>query len=330
MPSDTGDLDKYLKSIGEKPIAEMSTEPPKPAAAAPSEPYQGILAPGPMEGVQRGVAKGAAELGVGAARLAGKGIGLVSPNAQSELGELAQRVPGAKQLQEFADRPYADPGEMAGDIGLNLATAGGVGATRLPGLVKGLAGRIAPTSQYVRGVGWIPTRFGRVAAGAGTATEAAAKGAVGGAIADPDDPGTGAAVGAAGGVVPGAVSKALQGRAGQYLGGSLARSVAGVAVPAAVGYAVGGKQGAEVGGGLGLTNLVHHGLRHTVVSYHSPMGQWLHKFGKGLFDKGGRLIGWINPTTGGFVAAQIAGSGAPKQAYDRYTTSAPTDESDTQ
>jgi hypothetical protein len=330
MPDDG---DAYMKSIG-YPQGGKAGKPTAVAAADPTDSGQGILAPGPMEGVQRGIAKGAAELGVGAARLAGKGIGLVSPNTQSELGELAQRVPGAKQLEAFADRPYADPGEMVGDIGLNLATAAGVGPTRIPGLVKGLAGRIAPTSQYARGVGWIPTRFGRVAAGAGTATEAAAKGAVGGAIADPDDPGTGAAAGAIGGAVPVGVGHFMQTPTGGYLGGALARGAAGAATGGGLGYLFGGQGGAQRGaeaGGLGaLGHGLMHGARHTTVSYHSPIGQWLQKFGKGLFDKGGKLIGWINPTTGGFVASSMIASGAPQDAYDRYTTPAPTDEGDAQ
>jgi hypothetical protein len=318
--------DDYMKEIG-YPQGGKAGKPTAVAAADPTDDGQGILAPGPLEGVQRGIAKGAAELGVGTARLAGKGLGLIAPQARSELGELVQRVPGEKQLEAFADRPYADPGEMAGDIGLNLATAGGVGATRIPGLVKGLAGRIAPTSQYVRGIGWIPTRFGRIAAGAGTATEAAAKGAVGGAIADPDDPGTGAAVGAVGGALPLGLGQGMRTSTGQYLGGALARGAAGAAAGGGVGYLFGGPGGAQRGaeaGGLGaLGHGLMHGTRHTVVSYHSPVGRWLQKFGKGLFDKSGRLIGWINPATGGFVASSLVASGAPQDAYDRYTTPAP-------
>jgi hypothetical protein len=308
MPSDTGDLDKYLKSIGEKPIAEMSTEPPKTAATAPSEPYQGILAPGPVEGLQRGMGKGAAELGVGAARLAGKGIGLVSPAAQSKLGQLAEQVPGVQQLEEFADRPYEDPGEVAGSLGMSVL--GGAAAERgIASGVTGLVGRMTPLARYARGAGGasvVPTTAGKITRYAAPAAGAVGAGAIGGAAGDPADPVTGAEVGAATGFVPSALGRAMRSRAGQYLGGSLTRSAAGAAM-----------HGVAPGAGM-----FAHGLRHTVVSYHSPMGQWLQKFGKGLFDNGGKLIGWINPLTGGFVASSAlsAATPMPAPAADEGTT----------
>jgi hypothetical protein len=297
------DLDKYMKEIGEdKPIA------PTAAAKAPSEPYQGILAPGPVEGLQRGMAKGAAELGVGTARLAGKGIGLISPGAQSKLGQLAEQVPGVQGLEEFADRPYEDPGEVAGSIGMGVM--GGAAAER--GIASGLANvvdRMTPLARATRG-GFVPTTAGKVTKYAAPAAGAVGAGALGGVAGSPQDPVTGAEVGAATGFVPSALGRALRSRAGQYLGGSMARSAAGATLHSVV-------------PGAGLLG---HGLRHTVVSYHSPVGQWLQKFGKGLFDTSGKLIGWINPLTGGFVASGTLSAATPTRVPDELSPTASNEE----
>jgi hypothetical protein len=313
-------VDEYMKSIGYPTGGKAAGAPAAKADA--SEKYQGILAPGPLEGVQRGIAKGAAELGVGAGRLAGKGVGLLSPSTQESLGNLAERVPGVKRLEAFADRPYADPGELSGSLGLTALS----GAAAERGIASGLANvvdRFTPLAEATRtrGLGqfagnklrMVPTTAGQVTKYAAPVAGAVGAGAAGGAAGDPEDPVTGAEIGAATSFMPPGVSKVLRSRVGTNLGGHIARSIAGHAVPAALGgaagYAYGGPRDALIGAG------VASGMRHSVVSYHSPTGRWLTKFGHGLFDRAGKLVGWINPLTGGFIASSVVASGASPSDY---------------
>lgn len=323
-------LDSYLKDIGAPSVSGMSTEPaPSPSAPAATDRYQGILAPGPLEGVQRGIGKAGAEAAVGAGRLAGKGIGLVSPSMQTSLGAMAQRVPGVKQLEQFADRPDEDPGETAGNVLGSFLVGPETGAGVLEPRIASFLDSIHPLARMTRtrGLGeyaathsrFVPTPMGRVAKVAAPAGALAARGAVGGAIANPDDPVTGAEVGAVSGAVPGLLGRGMQSPTGKYLGGALARGAAGAATGGALGYGLGGEHGAMSGAGTGLSLGLIHGAKHTAVSYHSPVGRWLQKFGKGMFDKSGRFLGWINPLTGGFVAGRIYSSGAPQQAYENYS-----------
>jgi hypothetical protein len=295
----------------QEPGTPVATTPLAPTPPDPSVEGSGILGPGDLKSTARGMAKGAAEFGVGATRLAGKGLGLISPGAQSKLGELAEQVPGVTRLEQFADRPYTDLAEAAGDLGGSMLSGGAIERGLTTGIVRGVEA-ITPLARYARGAGGmsvVPTTAGKITKYAAPAAGAVGAGVAGGIAGDPQDPVSGAEVGAATGFVPGAVGRGMRSRAGQYLGGSLTRSAAGAAM-----------HGALPGAGL-----FGHGLRHTVVSYHSPVGQWLQKFGKGLFDKGGRLIGWINPVTGGFVASNALGGGPPSDdsAPDPYQQPSP-------
>jgi hypothetical protein len=295
----------------QEPGKPEATTPLAPTPPDPSMEGSGILGPGDLKSTARGMAKGAAEFGVGATRLAGKGLGLISPGAQSKLGELAEQVPGVPRLEQFADRPYTDLAEAAGDLGGSILSGGAIERGITTGLVRGVDA-LTPLARMTRTpagqLTFVPTTAGKITKYAAPAAGAVGAGAAGGIAGDPEDPVTGAEVGAATGFVPGAVGRGMRSRAGQYLGGSLARSAAGAAM-----------HGAAPGAGL-----FAHGLRHTVVSYHSPMGQWLQKFGKGLFDQGGRLIGWINPLTGGFVASNALGGGpTDDSAPDPYQQPSP-------
>lgn len=278
------------------------------ASAAPAAPsagddvdrtHQGILAPGPMEGLQRGFAKEAASLGVGAARLGNRAVGFLSPGLRTSLSDLAERVPGVKELEAFADRPSEDWGETAGGIGFDLAGGAGIGELGVGSKIAQGASRIAPTGRYVRGMGFMPTRWGKVAGAASTAGEAAAKGAIGGAITDPDDPLTGAGLGAvAGAAIPGA-SAALRSKYGQAMGGFATRGAVSAALTT-LGHAFGVPP--QVLGVLGIAPFVHH--------WHG-LGRHLHGFGKGAMTAAGRGIRHIPAT-----AAGMAGSRAEQQLED--------------
>jgi hypothetical protein len=287
------EIDDWYKSIQAAPAA--SAPGGAPTGDTPDR-YQGILAPGPMEGLQRGFAKEAASLGVNAARLGNRGIGLLSPGLRTSLSDLAERVPGVKRLEAFADEPSQDWGETAGGIGFDLAGGAGLGELGVgSGIARG-ASRIAPTARYVRGMGFMPTRWGKVAGAASTAGEAAAKGAIGGAITNPDDPVRGAEVGAvAGAAVPG-TSRALRSKYGQSVGGFASRGAVSAALTT-LGHAFGVPP--HILGIMGIAPFVHH--------WHG-LGRGLHRFGQQAASAAGKGVGRIPAT-----AAGMAGSRAEQE-----------------
>lgn len=282
------DIDAWIKTLGH-PSADIAEAP---AAGGPDR-YQGILGSGPLEGVQRGLAKEGASLAVNTARLGNRAIGLVSPSLRSRLSDLAEQVPGMKGLEAFADAPKEGIGEHIGGFGMDVAGGLGLGEIGVGSKIAQGASMIAPTGRFVRGMGFMPTRWGKVAGAASTAGEAAAKGAIGGAVADPDDPIRGAEFGAAGGAAVPGVSRALGSRMGQFVGGAAARGVPAMGLHA-----------------LGMHGPGLHLFRHAGSSYHSPLGRWLTRFGHAVFDRAGRVIGYIDPVTGGLVGGRIAGKGA--------------------
>lgn len=266
-------------------ISGMDTPTPGRAPTYEEMGWQGRLGQGAMREMAR--------LGVGAGRLIGK----LSPS----LGDYAERVPGVKRMEEFADAPaeggWEYPGMALGDI----AAAGLV-----PG---GAAGRIASAiprvPTFVRGAGFVPrmTKTAQVLSNptvqkAAGAVETLGKGAAGGAIMNPDDPVRGAEFGAGGAVAGGALGKALTSRFGSNLGGTLARYLpAGVA--AALLHHFGASELGSLGGGA-----VAHGITHSIRGYHTPAGSLLHRLGSRGTRKAGQAAKELLP--GGIEGGKVS------------------------
>lgn len=326
--------DDFIKEIGgptKWDTGSRSTPESASAASAPAEPdpHRAGHVPPPDEldwqqAAGRGVAKEGASLLTGAAHLANRGLGLVAPETSRKLGDLAERVPGVRQMEEFAAEPYQSFAEGVGGTALDVF---GAGATPELGLGRGisaLANKIAPTMRYVRGARGgarlVPTTFGKITGKAATAAETAGKGAIGGAVANPDDPVTGAEIGAAAGAAIPGVGGAMRSPVGQFFGGSLARSLPSAALGAGIGYRHGGVEGGIEGA---LTGAAIHGVHHSIRSYHSPVGHWLHSFGKKAFDKAGRFIGYIHPLTGGIIAGRALDGSMPSFSSEPSEAPAP-------
>lgn len=287
------DVQNFIKGWGAAPSA-----PGAPAASASEEPRPGhVPTDDELDWQQRagkGVAKEGASLITGTGRLINKGIGLVSPSTRDELGELAERIPGVKRMEAFAAEPSSSFAESAGGLGLDLATGFAAPELGIGSRIAQVANKIAPTARYVRGMGLVPTGFGRAAGAASTAGEAAGKGAIGGAVANPDDPETGAIAGAAGGAALPAASAFLRSPIGKTVGGFAARGGVGAGF-AGLAHLLGVPHQALTA--IGLAPFVHH--------WHG-LGSGIHRFGRYAFDRAGRVIGYIDPVTGGIVAGRVS------------------------
>lgn len=305
------EMDTWYKDLlgrsGEKPAAPGAAPDAAPAPTELAEPSQAraqwappaaghVPEPDELDWQQRagrGVAKTGAWALTGLGHLANQGVGLASPSMQRSLGDLAESVPGVKQMEEFGAQPYEGAAETIGGGLTQLAAGWATPELGLGRLVSGLGNMVAPTARFARGAALTPTGWGRAVGSAATAAESAGKGAIGGAIADPDNPVEGAKVGAVGGLAPPGLSRLLRSRAGQYVGGAMARAAPSLGLGAAVGY-----HGP-------FMHAAHHGVR----SWHSPIGRWFDKYGRKLFDQTGKFIGYVNPLTGGLIAASAFGSG---------------------
>lgn len=108
------DLDDFMKHIG-APADLGSGKPTDPAKAPPpTAAPTGGSDRGALLDVGRGVGKSLVGTGVGLSRLANEGIGLIRPSWSSELGSLAERVPGVKSAEDFADSPNETTAESVG------------------------------------------------------------------------------------------------------------------------------------------------------------------------------------------------------------------------
>lgn len=261
-----------------------------------------------QQAAAQGALREAASLGTGAVRVGGH---ILNQPIRRTLGQLIEKIPGVKQIEEFASSPAEGPAEYIGSVPVDIVAGAMLPSTKavqatsqLPGMfVKPLggAGRFMATKA--------PTT-GRVAGAVKSGIETGLKGAAGGAIANPDDPTTGAITGAGtalGGRVAGA---ALQSPTVQYYGGQLARHL-----PSAAAGAWFGPHGAiatplsAVAGGVG-----GHALGATTRHYHSPLGRGLDRFGRAVFDSAGRFLGYLPVTVG--IAGGRASSGGARSAYD--------------
>jgi hypothetical protein len=213
--------------------------------------FAGGLDPLDPKEIGRGEAKAAGGLALGAAKLAGRAF----PSINEALGN----SPTAQQLQQFVNRPSEGFAETAG----NVATQGAA-------MLMGPGG--------ARAAGYIPKAY-KYTRAAVEGVEAAAKGALGGAVANPDDPATGAAWGAGGSIAGPAFGMGLRSRGGRWLGGHLPGSLAGYSLYNLLGHHD------VVGSALAATGA------HAVRWVNTPFGNKLYRFGSRLFDQTGRLVG---------------------------------------
>jgi hypothetical protein len=326
------------------------TNEPGPVGSAIESVHDYIAGPeGVSPQMRRGAGKALTSTALGAASLAGQ---LLPTSVRRTLGQLAGSVPGVKQAQEFANEPYQSFSEGVGGVGADVVTglatpefglgrlaARAVPATRTvptlthaatpPAFVKplGLPGRFMQTAgQWVPGTKQVqnPNIVQNVTR-AGQVVENAAKGAAGGAVANPDDPTTGAEYGALGGLGQRGLGAALRNRFGAGLGGILFRYVPASVLGGLIGYQHGGTHEGVTGAltGAGGTAAHHalsgarHGLTHSVRGYHG-VGHQLHQAGRASFDNAGRFLGYVDPVTGGLLTGRATRSDvSPSNVYER-------------
>jgi hypothetical protein len=278
----------------------------------------------------QGAARRAAQLGVGAAHLAGQ---VLPTSVRSTLGSAAERIPGVRRLEDFASAEPEGPAELIGGGAMDIATGGmlpslGLGARAAAMVPKTITGSVTPgaitpiwnAGQWVARAGTPTVNFAvknypratKAARFAGDIAESAAKGALGGAVASPDDPATGAVAGAVGSGVAGpVVGGALRSAPAQYFAGKLGTYAPEVAFGALSGSHY-GLPGA-VGGG-GLAGLASHAIRaaarRSAHAHYSPLGRSLENFGKAVFDSAGRFLGYL-PGTVGIESGRAVTEGQP-------------------
>jgi hypothetical protein len=258
------DLEKFSKSMGFDKAPPATATPVTPAATA--EGSGGILSSissgiekahdfvedwDPLSQkhlggeIARGEGKALGSLGLGAAKLAG--------HAFPSINKAIADSPSAQQLQQFVDQPPESAAETVG----NVMTQG---ATMMAG------------PGWARAAGYIPKAYRYARAGV-EGVEAAAKGALGGAVANPDDPKTGAMSGAAGSMLPGALGQGLRSAPVKFMGRWM--------LPETAWALLHGYTGVPFYSGLG-----------PLVAWHtSPFGRALRNTGEKIVDQTGRLIG---------------------------------------
>ena len=206
----------------------------------------------------KGMRKAVAGVATGIPRAINAGIGLFSPDLQETLGDLAEKVPGVKSLEDFAQQPSESWAETIGGFGANtlMAVAGAPAraATALPGVFKAGEGFVSGAASQSVGAAaakpavTLPGKFvgnsgGRTAAGQfvgarrgfiptgpkvgasgleklARGAQMAGTGAAAGAGTDPQNPGAGAIAGAAGGVAGPVLSRFVQSPVGRYMAGA--------------------------------------------------------------------------------------------------------------
>ena len=295
------DVEKFLQSRGVKtqaaPTPAPEGAPPGSAQAAPvrdedkgsrEDEFKKRLEGDWQLRAGRGVAKGLARTA--------SNVGRLATHLAPSLGELAGKLPEGVQrkmseMREFGDEPSEDwaqyLGSAAGEIAPNLMLPG-LGAETL----AARAGTRLFPPIFTRGAGFAPATGARVARGAGRAVDVTAQGAEAGAIANPEDPETGAAVGAAAGAIPGTVGPALRSRIGRMVGSHM--------LPAAL---AGGAFHAATT--AGLPHWAAYSLAIPAIRwYRSPLGLRLHRIGNYITDQSGRVIGQIPAGPAGGAASQ--------------------------
>jgi hypothetical protein len=179
---------------------------------------------------------------------------------------LEENIPGVRSFDQWAERqykePYRGPAERAGSY-----------------LIQGAATLLGP-SKFVKG--------GKIA----QAAETAARGAFGGALANPDDPVRGAASGAPAGFAGPLAQRAMQSPMGRFIGGHLPE-----ATLAGVAYQV---LRHVPGGHAILAGLIWPSIHW----YRSPFGRKFRQWGEHVIDEAGNILGRVNPEASGYAAGK--------------------------
>jgi hypothetical protein len=215
-----------------------------------------------------GVAKGVGILGYEGGKL----LEHFAPEGSTQW--LEQNIPGVRSVDQWAERqykePYRGPAEQIGSY-----------------LTQGAATLLGP-SKFVRA--------GKYA----QAAETAARGAFGGALADPDNPVRGAALGAPAGFAGPLAQRAMQSPMGRFIGGHIPEAtLAGIAYQAL----------SHVPGG----HAIMAGLIWPSIHwYRSPFGRKLRQRGEHVFDELGNILGRVNPEAGGYAAGSTERAMQPR------------------
>jgi|SRR5215472_13064927 len=249
----------------------------------------------------RGASKGLAGLAESAIRYAPYASPLTTPFA-GNLQDLAEQSEYVQGLKRFRETPNESRWETAGDIAGQVA-----GTAAIPGLgaealtARGLGALAARAPMvYIRGLGLVPGPTARTLTRAAPTISRMAgqsvKGALGGALGDPEHPGSAAAGGAAAGLVPTPVGKALRSPVGRWMGG--------------VGLTEGAFQAAHH-----LTGLPYYPLMGPLIVWHSgPVGRGLRRVGNRIVDETGRIVGHIPAGATGYFAGPTVGEGGREAA----------------
>ena len=327
LPQDLQDLSKSIgvdkwksapaPKAAPKPTAEPSTpdEPAKPT----EKPF---LLPGEKEGgpkwyqqAYEGATRGLSGLAATALKYGAYATPL--QGAAPEIAEWMQDQPIIQDLQRHADEPDATAWETAGNVASQVAATSaipglGAGSLTESGLLA-LANRLPAT--YLRGYGMFPSTLSRLltryAAPAGKVATGATKGALGGALSDPEHPGTAAAGGAMAGVLPIPAKAAVANRLTKFAARAAVPTVAySTAVALAHKFGFPGAGNVIASGGMVHLGYIGHRMMHENIRWHtSPIGKNLGMVGTKIVDQFGNLVGSIPSGTAGYFAGPTVGKG---------------------
>jgi len=277
------DPEKFLRERGVEPRDPAAPPPPATAPAERPERDENWYKTQYHEG-SRGFLRGLSGLAATAAEYAGYASPLTTGFA-GDIGEYVRSHPYYQDVKAFADTPDASTAETVGRVGGQVT-----GTSVIPGMG---VGRVA--------TGILRPSLGRLAPTIGNLAERSFKGAVGGALGDPENPGRAAAGGAAAGLVPGAGGAGLRSWASRSLGGLLA--VEGTWYAAHKAF-----------------DIPFHPLFGPLIVYHGgPVGRMIRRAGNKIMDNTGKVVGHIPPGAMGFFAGPTVGQGgaeAPETIRD--------------
>lgn len=271
----------------------------------------------------QGVAKGLATLGTEIPQFGNNVIRYFSPSTAQTLGDLANSIPGVKGIQEFADSPYQGPAERLGSYttqALGMMVGPPVGKLgqlakqgvnwAFPPVFRGAGkGALRTGWTFNPALGRSGTRSAMKWAGrTGNTAEAAGRGALAGAIANPDDPQTGAVTGAVGGAGAPIAGAALRSQLGKFLGT--------MSLPEIASYIATHKLGVP-----------YYPVAGPLLIWHqSPVSRQLRRVGNKIFDSAGRLVASVRSEVAGYSASSAAQSLEPRSPGGDTSTRGETDD----
>jgi hypothetical protein len=261
----------------------------------------GTAAPGPSDDqldwqqrAGKGIAKTLASAATGIPRAINAGIGLVAPETSEKLGELGERIPGVKRMEDFAAEPSTSWAETAGNVlGTGAQLLMGPGELEIGAKLASMFPKATwmGASGLGRGFRAMPRPWVR---NLGQAAEYAGRGAVAGAVTDPNDPGAGAALGAATGGLTPAAGQALRSRMGRWVGGQVTRHGP-VAMANALAYHL----------GVPAHLLWETGFMQAFLWHHAPLGAPLERYGRRGARGLGKLLMRSDPRLPGAAAGGL-------------------------